>query len=134
MVRCTQTGNQPWPHFQNGIRERSIILPLSASTVLNYLTIFTSSMLNCLLVFFVVFSSTNMISLSDNISLSVVDVLPLLRTTFPENVVSTFVSSFSEPSLDFGLASCEVCFSSENGSYTQKPENNSQHYVLMNRL
>ena len=23
-IRCTLTGNQPWPQFQNGIRERSI--------------------------------------------------------------------------------------------------------------
>ena len=23
-VRCTLMGNQPWPQFQNGIRERSI--------------------------------------------------------------------------------------------------------------
>ena len=26
-VRCMQMGNQPWPQFQNGIRERSIALP-----------------------------------------------------------------------------------------------------------
>ena len=24
-VRCTLMGNQPWPQFQNGIRERSIM-------------------------------------------------------------------------------------------------------------
>ena len=24
-VRCTLMGNQPWPQFQNGIRERSIV-------------------------------------------------------------------------------------------------------------
>ena len=25
-VRCTLMGNQPWPQFQNGIRERSIMI------------------------------------------------------------------------------------------------------------
>ena len=35
-VRCTLMGNQPWPQFQNGIRERSI--PTSARVKVNFRT------------------------------------------------------------------------------------------------
>ena len=39
-VRCTLMGNQPWPQFQNGIRERSIMVdsfPLQFGRYLQFL-------------------------------------------------------------------------------------------------
>ena len=40
-VRCTLIGNQPWPQFQNGIRERSIVSMWMTVSGLKRLTVQT---------------------------------------------------------------------------------------------